>query len=36
VGLDVLAGEDPDLVVDHVLGVFKRIYEPWWGPGPTT
>ncbi len=32
VGLDVLAGEDPDLVVDHVLGVFKRIYEPWWGP----
>jgi hypothetical protein len=32
VGLDVLAGDDPDLVVDHVLGVFKRIYEPWWGP----
>jgi hypothetical protein len=32
VGLDVLAGEDSDLVVDHVLGVFKRIYEPWWGP----
>jgi hypothetical protein len=32
VGLDVLAGDDQDLVVDHVLGVFKRIYEPWWGP----
>ncbi len=32
VGLNVLAGEDDDLVVDHVLGVFKRIYEPWWGP----
>lgn len=32
VGLNVLAGDDPDLVVDHVLGVFKRIYEPWWGP----
>lgn len=32
VGLNLLAGEDPDLVVDHVVGVFKRIYEPWWGP----
>ena len=32
VGLNVLAGDDHDLVVDHVLGVFKRIYEPWWGP----
>jgi hypothetical protein len=32
VGLDVLKGEDHDLVVDHTLGVFKRIYEPWWGP----
>lgn len=32
VGLNVLAGDNPDLVVDHVVGVFKRIYEPWWGP----
>jgi len=32
VGLNVLSGNDPDLVVDHVAGVFKRIYEPWWGP----
>jgi hypothetical protein len=32
VGLNVLAGSDQDLVVDHVAGVFKRIYEPWWGP----
>lgn len=32
VGLNVLSGENPDLVVDHVVGVFKRIYEPWWGP----
>jgi len=32
VGLNLLAGEDADLVVDHVVGVFKRIYEPWWGP----
>ena len=32
VGLNVLAGSDPELIVDHVAGVFKRIYEPWWGP----
>jgi hypothetical protein len=32
VGLNVLSGDDTDLVVDHVLAVFKRIYEPWWGP----
>ena len=32
VGLNVLEGEDRDLVVDHIAAVFKRIYEPWWGP----
>jgi len=32
VGLNVLAGDDSDLVVDHIAAVFKRIYEPWWGP----
>ncbi len=32
VGLNVLAGEDVDLVVDHILAVFTRIFEPWWGP----
>jgi hypothetical protein len=32
VGLNVLGGGDPDLTVEHVLGVFRRIYEPWWGP----
>lgn len=32
VGLDVLAGHDHDLVVDHTVGVFKRIFEPYWGP----
>jgi hypothetical protein len=32
VGLNVLEGDDPDLVVDHIAAVFKRIYEPWWGP----
>lgn len=32
VGLDLLGGKDRDLAVEHVLGVFRRIYEPWWGP----
>lgn len=32
VGLNVLAGEDTDLVVDHIVSVFKRIYEGAWGP----
>jgi len=32
VGLNLLGGDDRDLTVEHVLGVFRRIYEPWWGP----
>lgn len=32
VGLNVLDGDDPDLVVDHVVSVFRRIYEDSWGP----
>lgn len=32
VGLNVLAGDDPDLVVDHIVSVFRRIYEGSWGP----
>lgn len=32
VGLNVLAGDDKDLVVDHVVSIFKRIYEGAWGP----
>ncbi len=32
VGLDLFSGSDRDLAVEHVLGVFRRIYEPWWGP----
>lgn len=32
VGLNVLAGDDPDLVADHVLSIFGRIYGPYWGP----
>jgi hypothetical protein len=31
VGLNMLAGENPDLIVDHILSVFKRIYESAWG-----
>ena len=29
--LDV-AGRDPELVVDQVVGVFHRLYAAWWGP----
>jgi hypothetical protein len=32
VGLDLFKGKDRDLAVEHVLGVFRRIYEQWWGP----
>ncbi len=32
VGLNVLAGGDPDLVADQVLSIFSRIYGPYWGP----
>lgn len=30
--LNVLEGEDPDLVVDHLVGIFRRIFEAYWGP----
>lgn len=32
VGLNVLEGDDPDLIVDHIVSVFKRIYDASWGP----
>lgn len=32
VGLDLLGGGDDDLVVEQAMGVFRRIFEPWWGP----
>jgi hypothetical protein len=32
VGLNLLEGEDPDLAVDQVVSVFKRIWERSWGP----
>jgi hypothetical protein len=32
VGLNVLAGSNPDLVVDHIVSTFQRIYERSWGP----
>ncbi|MGQ0679834.1 MAG: type IV secretory system conjugative DNA transfer family protein [Actinomycetota bacterium] len=31
VGLNVLSGEDPDLVVDQIVSVFRRIYADAWG-----
>lgn len=30
--LNVLEGDDPDLVVDHLVGIFRRIFEAYWGP----
>ena len=30
--LNVLAGEDPDLVVDNVVGIFRSIFAAYWGP----
>ena len=30
--LEVPDGVSPDLVVDHVVGVFSRIFEHHWGP----
>ncbi len=32
VGLDLLGGGGDDLVVEQAVGVFRRIFEPWWGP----
>ena len=31
-GLNVLKGDDPDLAVEDVVGIFRRIFEPYWGP----
>lgn len=30
--LNVLEGADPDLTVDHLVGIFRRIYQSYWGP----
>jgi hypothetical protein len=30
--LNVLSGDDPDLVVDNLVGIFRRIFESYWGP----
>jgi len=32
VGLNVLQGAHRDLVAEHVVGTFRRIYEQFWGP----
>ncbi|GLZ79599.1 hypothetical protein Afil01_44060 [Actinorhabdospora filicis] len=31
-GLNPLSGDDPDLVVDHLVGICRRIFERHWGP----
>jgi len=31
-GLNVLEGADHDLVVDQLVGIFRRVYEQFWGP----
>ena len=31
-GLNVLEGSDDDLVVDQLVGIFRRVYERFWGP----
>lgn len=31
-GLNVLEGDDHDLVVDQLVGIFRRVFERFWGP----
>jgi hypothetical protein len=30
--MNVLFGDDPDLVVDNVVGIFRSIFSAFWGP----
>jgi energy-coupling factor transporter ATP-binding protein EcfA2 len=30
--LNVLDGPDPELAVDNLVGIFRRIFEAFWGP----
>jgi Type IV secretion-system coupling protein DNA-binding domain len=30
--MNVLEGRDPDLVVDHLVGILHRIWHAYWGP----
>lgn len=32
VGLNALAGGDPELVTDQVVGIFHNLYAAFWGP----
>jgi hypothetical protein len=32
VALNPLAGPDPQLAVDHLTGIFRRIFAAFWGP----
>lgn len=31
-GLNVLDGDDHDLIVDQLVGIFARVFERFWGP----
>ncbi len=31
-GLNVLEGPDKELVVDQTVGIFRRVFERFWGP----
>src|SRR5207253_1487588 len=31
-GLNVLEGDDHELLVDQLVGIFRRVYERFWGP----
>jgi hypothetical protein len=30
--MNVLDGSDPHLAVDHLVGIFHRLFEAYWGP----
>ncbi len=30
--MNVLAGPDPDLVVDNLVGISRNIFSGYWGP----
>ena len=30
--LNMLDGPDPELAVDHLIGIFRNVFAAWWGP----
>jgi len=30
--LSMLDGPDPELAVDHLVGIFRNVFAAWWGP----